>query len=153
MKLIMLDKYPFNFGELTKTGVFPIKVRGRIFFILNARPVFILLEVIMNDKLPMNMPVGLFWYRDENEYNLCTSQYVDDDLINDSFGEWLKRVENLVKQLEALNNTVVKVYPYPDFFIWCKSVGVALDAASRNAYASRIAAGIHFGKDIKTDGT
>lgn len=88
---------------------------------------------------------GFIWYRDENEYNLCISQYSDGKEL-EPYHEWLENAEKLFQHLIRKGKPIIKVYPYPDFFVWCKARGQDFNAENRNMYASWIATREYLGK-------
>jgi hypothetical protein len=91
-------------------------------------------------KLPQKtrpgMVVGVAWYR-EADWPRAKKLFPDADELHDSYAEWLKSAEDLLRHLKRAG---VVAEPYimdiDDFLGWCLIQGRQRDAKARSEYAA-----------------
>lgn len=83
--------------------------------------------------------ICIAWFKPEN-YLPLKVLFEDGDKLHDTFFEWQKSANDLVRQAEASGHPVIRVDIDPvEFPKWCASKGLKLVAASRSEYASEMA--------------
>lgn len=93
----------------------------------------------MDEKTSPAIIAGLAWYKRE-DYSRIIQIMSDRHLLPNDFDIWLRKAEKGANELRAQGYTVVKVYVQPDeFLVWCKSVGLDVNATARIKYAAFIA--------------
>jgi hypothetical protein len=83
--------------------------------------------------------LGIFWYRNEEDFERLRSQSEDGAKPNDSYAEWLTAAEAVVERLKdgASGVKAVRVDVDPDQFLtWCAERGLKINSASRMGFAS-----------------
>jgi len=87
-------------------------------------------------KTRSDMVVGLAWYR-EADWPRAKELFPDSDELHDSYAEWLKSAEDLLKNL---TRSGVAAEPYVmdigDFLGWCLVHGRPRDAKARSEYVA-----------------
>ena len=77
----------------------------------------------------------MVWYN-EDDWEHYKSLFDDAHLLPKTYDEWLKRAEEMVKQVEAAGDIVAKVTIDTVLFpAWCKENERKLDAESRTTFA------------------
>ena len=81
---------------------------------------------------------GIFWYRNESEFNRLRELMDDKDNIARSYGEWLKAAEELLDSGPQRGILFTKIKADPDDFIrWCNVNSHRLDFKARRLYAAQ----------------
>jgi hypothetical protein len=88
-----------------------------------------------------SMPVGVIWYRGEQDYARLKAMAKDGGRLHDTYDEWLKSARNVAGTLTLEGLTVVKTYLDPKTFpAWCEANGYEMDAVARTRYSQECAA-------------
>ena len=82
---------------------------------------------------------AMVWYREEH-WETLKKLFVDADRLPSTYGDWLRRAEEMKARIQEAGDIVIKVYIDPETFpAWCRSKGLAMDAAARSQLAIEVA--------------
>lgn len=82
---------------------------------------------------------AMVWYKEEHWETLKTL-FTDADRLPQTYGDWLRRAEEMKSQIQAAGDIVIKVYIDPETFpAWCRHKGLAMDAEARSQLAIEVA--------------
>lgn len=81
--------------------------------------------------------VGIFWFRDALQYHEYKKIFTDADVLADSYTDWKRDAEKLIKRVERNGQRVIKAQAETAEFIrWCVEHSVGIDAEGRMQFAS-----------------
>lgn len=82
---------------------------------------------------------AMVWYREE-DWEPLKKLFVDAHLLPKTYGDWLKRAEEMKAKVQADGDVVIKVFIDPETFpAWCEKKGLVMDAAARSQLAIEMA--------------
>lgn len=81
--------------------------------------------------------IGILWFKDAIQYHEYKKIFTDSKVLSDSYSDWLKGAEKLVKRYESGGTTVIKAYAEPSEFVtWCGANGKGINSEGRMAFAN-----------------
>lgn len=81
--------------------------------------------------------MGVFWYRDAEQYARFLEIFEDADKLPNTFPQWQKKAIKLLESVTHQGHAATKIYSTPqEFKDWCMANGAALNAESRSKFAS-----------------
>lgn len=81
--------------------------------------------------------IGIFWYRDAEQYAQYLKIFEDVDELHKTFSQWHKNALKLLEKVKSQGFATMKVYSTPqEFKAWCMANGAALNGRSRSEFAS-----------------
>ena len=90
--------------------------------------------------MPKLVAVGIGWYREE-DYEALRALFADGDLLPDTFDEWLAEAERVEQSVRLNGNEPVRAEIDPvEFPRWCHERALNVDAHSRVAFSTEVAA-------------
>ena len=95
------------------------------------------LKIIVKGGSSMSNPIaGILWYRPEN-YQICRKLFVDGNVLQETYKDWLAAAEKMEKYLRKNGVTVYRIPLDPNTFpAWCLAKGMKLDAQARASFAN-----------------
>lgn len=91
---------------------------------------------------------AMVWYNEE-DWERLLGMFTDSHLLPQSYADWLERAEEMVKQVEAAGDIVMKVFIDPETFpLWCKKKGREMDMNARTDLAIEVATRQSFGSKV-----
>jgi len=85
------------------------------------------------------LSIGMFWYRNAEDFERLRSLSDDGAKPNDSYAQWLKAAEIVLERLKSGRCGVkaVKVVVDPDEYLsWCAERRLKINATSRMGFAN-----------------
>ena len=90
-------------------------------------------------KSKVNSPasaIGVAWYRPE-EWQILRNAATDKHQLEETYAEWLKEAERVVKELHKQGLQIVKIdVEDADLLLWCENQKVPLNAEARSKYTA-----------------
>lgn len=81
--------------------------------------------------------LGILWFKDATQYTEYKKIFTDSQVLSESFTEWLRDAEKIVKRYENGGATIIKAYAEPaEFLSWCHANGKTVDSEGRMAFAN-----------------
>jgi hypothetical protein len=80
--------------------------------------------------------VGVAWYKSE-EWETLRNASTDKDKLEETYAEWLKEAERVVRELRQQGLQIIKVdVEIADLLLWCEGQDIPLNAEARAKYTA-----------------
>ena len=81
-------------------------------------------------------PVGIAWYQPDQWQRLLTVS-VDKDKLEETYNEWIKEAERVIKELRRQGLYIIKVdVNIEELVAWCRKKKIPVNGEARSMYAA-----------------